>query len=80
MDTSTGTTSTGIDVTTGYVLNKSMTLDIDSMLKSTQNIKDTFNMEFVANEDNIALLNKKCYLMYYKILELESRIKSLEKR
>jgi hypothetical protein len=63
-----------------YTLTNIKTIDVDNTLKQITNIKDIFNIEFLENEDNISLLNNKCFLLYNKILELESRIKSLEKR
>lgn len=63
-----------------YTLTNIKTIDVDNTLKQTTKLKDIFNIEFLENEDNISLLNTKCFLLYNKILELESRIKSLEKR
>jgi hypothetical protein len=63
-----------------YTLNKVDALNIDAFIKANPKIKDLFLIDGIEDSDNISLLNARCKFLYYKILELESRLKAIERR
>lgn len=63
-----------------YVLEKTDSLNMDHYLSNNPNIKDVFMMDGLEDSDNIALLNARCRFLYQRILELESRLKAVERR
>lgn len=62
-----------------YELKKINTLDIDAFLAINPSIKDIFTIDGIEDADNISLLNARCKYLYSKVIDLEARLKSLER-